>query len=63
MYELARNFKKRDADGADPLKPYLEKIESITNFDDLNQALPELVKEGHPLPFGFWVEPDMKNTR
>ncbi|PAK84199.1 peptidase M13 [Lentilactobacillus kefiri] len=63
LYELARNFKKRDADGADPLKPYLEKIESITNFDDLNQALPELVKEGYPLPFGFWVEPDMKNTK
>ncbi|MDN6597571.1 MAG: M13 family peptidase, partial [Lentilactobacillus parabuchneri] len=63
LYALARNYKKRDADGADPLKPYLEKIENITNFDDLNEQLPELVKAGYPLPFGFWVEPDMKNTQ
>ncbi len=55
LYELARNYKKRDADGAEPLKPYLEKIENITSFDDLNKQLPELVKQGFPLPFGFWL--------
>ncbi|MCT3400820.1 M13 family metallopeptidase [Lentilactobacillus hilgardii] len=63
LYELAQNFKKRDADGADPLKPYLEKIENISNFADLNGQLADWVKTGFPLPFGFFVEPDMKNTQ
>lgn len=63
LYKLAQNFKKRDADGAEPLKPYLEKIEGISNFDDLNAQIVDWVRTGYPLPFGFFVEPDMKNTR
>lgn len=63
LYELARNFKKRDADGAEPLKPYLEKIENISGFDDLNSQIVAWTKTGFPLPFGFFVEPDMKNTK
>lgn len=63
FYELAQNFKKRDADGAEPLKPYLEKIENITSFDDLNAQIGDWAKEGFNLPFGFDVGPDMKNTQ
>ena len=63
LYELARNFKKRDADGANPVKPYLEKIENLSNFEDLNNKLVNLIKAGFPLPIGFGVEPDMKNTQ
>ncbi len=62
LYKLAQNFKKRDADGAEPLKPYLEKIENLSSFDDLNNQIVDWVKAGYDLPFGFYVEPDMKDT-
>ncbi len=63
LYQLAANFKKRDADAGDPLKPYLDKIEDISSFEDLNNQISGWIKNGFPLPFGFGVEPDMKNTQ
>lgn len=63
LYALAQNFDKRDKDGAEPIKPFLDKIESISSFDDLNSQLKDWTLSGLPLPFGYWVDADMKNTK
>lgn len=60
FYEIAADFKKRDADGVKPLLPYLEKIEKLQNWDDVNANLKELVFNGVDLPVDLGVEPDLK---
>ncbi len=62
LYHLAADFKKRDQDGATPLKPVLERIEHLSNFDELNNELADWIESGLPLPFNFDVDADMKNT-
>ncbi|WP_283678972.1 M13-type metalloendopeptidase [Lentilactobacillus sp. Marseille-Q4993] len=63
FYKMTQNFDKRDADGAAPIKPYLDQIEKLSSFDDLNANLKDWTLEGMPLPFNYSVEPDMKNTK
>ncbi|MDO4680410.1 MAG: M13 family metallopeptidase [Aerococcus sp.] len=59
-YQLAKNFERRNAEGADDVKPLLDKIHSLTAFEDL-QMLAE--KEADlALPFTWSIDPDMKNT-
>lgn len=63
LYDLATDFAKRDADGAEPLKKDLQRIEDVKSFDDLNAQLADWTISGLPLPFGFGVEADMKNAK
>ena len=41
LYTLARNFAKREQDGTAPLKPFLDKVAGLKDFDDLNAHLAE----------------------
>ncbi|GEP19406.1 M13 family metallopeptidase [Pediococcus argentinicus] len=60
FYNLAADFKKRDADGVAPLKPYLDKIENLHSFADINANAKDLVMNGIELPVDLGVEPDLK---
>ncbi|AYM02537.1 M13 family peptidase [Levilactobacillus brevis] len=62
LYTLALNFDKREADGVAPLKPYLDKIENLTDLADLSAHLTEWYLTGLPTPVTIGVEPDMKDT-
>lgn len=63
LYRLARDFKKRDADGAKPIQSDLELLEGIRDFEDFNLKAPDLFKADFALPFSFDVDADMKNTK
>ena len=68
LYKLAKNFKKRDADGAEPIKKDLRALESLTSLKELNKGikhtnLDEILANPQNLPFSFEVEADMKNTK
>ena len=62
LYRLAADYDTRNALGAEPLKPYLEKIEALDDMDALRETLPELVLDGLPLPFGLGVMADLADA-
>lgn len=62
-FKLANDYAKRDAEGAAPLLPMIEKIKALTGFEELNQQITEWFMEGLPLPFSLSVDADMKNTQ
>lgn len=62
LYKIAKDFKKRDEDGAEPIKADLKFLTEIKNFDDVNNKAIQ-INEIADLPFGFDVEADMKNTK
>lgn len=62
LYQLAKDFDKRNSDGADPVQDDLTALEEISDFSDYNLKAPDLTTFAS-MPFGFDVEPDMKNTK
>lgn len=62
LYQLAKDFDKRNSDGADPVQDDLTALEEIRDFSDYNLKAPDLTTFAS-MPFGFDVEPDMKNTK
>lgn len=62
LYQLASDFDKRNREGAEPIKSDLAILAELQDFSDFNLKAPDLTTIV-ALPFGFDVEPDMKNTR
>ncbi|WEV38570.1 M13 family metallopeptidase [Lactobacillus sp. ESL0680] len=62
LYKLAKDFTKRNEDGAAPIKSDLELLEGIRDFSDYNLNAPDLATFAS-IPFSLSVEPDMKNTK
>lgn len=63
LYKVARDFDKRNSEGAEPIKARLKQLLDLKDFADLKEKALELDKEGLPVPLFFGVEPDMKNTK
>jgi len=62
FYALTRNFDRRNADGAAPLKPFIDRIEKLQSFADLNAQLADWYRAGLPAPIEIGIDPDMKDT-
>lgn len=62
FYQLTSDFDRREKAGATPLKPYLERIESLKNYADLNDQLVDWILTGLPLPVDLDVDSDMKHS-
>jgi putative endopeptidase len=62
LYQLALDFKQRDADGARPIQADLQKLTSLKNFSDFDKHTVELVKSALAFPLTISVDVDMKNT-
>lgn len=62
LYRLASDYETRDALGAEPLKPYIERIEAIDDMDALRESLPEMILDGLPLPFTLGVMADLADA-
>lgn len=62
LYKIAKNFDRRNSDGAKPIQADLKKLTSLKDFNELNRTASQLSKIAL-LPFGFDVEADMKNTK
>ncbi|MFS1240229.1 M13 family metallopeptidase [Lactiplantibacillus plantarum] len=63
FYRLAKDFDQRNANGAEPILPCLKQIDSLSDFADLQQRMPDWIYDGLPLPFSLDVDADMKNTK
>ena len=62
LYKLAKDFDRRNSEGAEPIKKDLAFLTSVNNFAGLNEKAKEIAFIS-ALPFGFDVEADMKNTK
>lgn len=62
LYQIAKDFDKRNKDGAEPIQADLEMLAGLKDFSDFNLNAPDLATFAL-LPFSFGVSPDMKNTK
>lgn len=62
FYKAASDYKQREKDGLEPLKPYLKEIEDIKDLNDLASKSANLTDTGIPLPFGYNVGTNAENT-
>ncbi|MDR0921651.1 MAG: M13 family peptidase [Lactobacillales bacterium] len=62
FYKKASDFTTRNAEGVEPIRRYLKKIEDLKSFDDFKADLAEWILESYPTPFSFSVSEDMKDT-
>lgn len=62
LYLLAKDVKKRNKDGINPVKRRLETLQKLNGIADFNRSLYKLVTESYPLPVCFSVDADMKDT-
>ena len=62
FYKAASDYKQREKDGLEPLKPYLKEIEDIKVLNDLASKSASLTDKGIPLPFGYDVGTNAENT-
>ena len=62
LYRRFLDTESRNAAGIKPLLPYLEKIQSITSIEQLNEKACELLMNGLPLPVQVSVDTDMKDV-
>ncbi len=62
LYSLAMDSVKLNEQKAEPLKPYLEKIESLKDKKELSKAIAELYKKGFDTFFSAYVYADDKNS-
>lgn len=62
LYKSYVDFESRNKLGITPIKPYLDKIDAIKNFDDLYNYLLEVGPEGGNPFFGAYVYAHMKNS-
>ena len=62
FYKAASDYKQREKDGLEPLKPYLKEIEDIKDLNDLASKSANLTDKGIPLPFGYNVGTNAENT-
>ena len=62
FYKAASDYKQREKDGLEPLKPYLKEIEDIKDLNDLASKSASLTDKGIPRPFGYDVGTNAENT-
>lgn len=61
-YTMATDYEARNAQGADPLAPYLTRIEVLENLADYGAVLDEWVLDTLPAPFGIGLAADMMDA-
>ncbi len=62
LFKLAKNVKRRNAEGLKPVQKDLEKIHNLKDVAELNRKLKDFVLCNLDLPFGVGVDDDMKDT-
>lgn len=63
LYRSFMDTEARDAIGVSPLQPELDRINAITDHDDLAVYFAETVKRGLDAPFGFGQFADLKDPK
>lgn len=62
LYQLAKDFSRREEEGTKPLQERLAKITSLNSYADYQKEWPQLILEGSASPVSFDIDADMKNA-
>lgn len=62
MFATGMNTEKIEKEGAKPIRPYLQKIESIGSLEDMQTLLAEFKTKGMGFIFGFYGSADRMNS-
>ena len=63
LYETYMDMNKRNADGINPIKSYLAKIDAIKNLKDLQAYLLDATRRGDNAFYGWGVDGDLKDSK
>lgn len=63
LYAMTADYDTRNAQGAEPLAPYLAEIDALDTLAALNAALPGLILRGMPSPVYAGMDVDMGNAQ
>ncbi len=63
LYKSYLDMDARDARGLEPLQPELERIASISSYEDLAVYFAGANRRGYDMPFGIGQNEDMKNPQ
>lgn len=59
LYKQALDLETREKYGLEPIKKYIDFIEKINNFEDLNKEMAHLILNDIPLPFNIFISANM----
>ncbi|WP_251545856.1 M13 family metallopeptidase [Limosilactobacillus caecicola] len=62
LYQLAKDFKRRDQEGTQPLQDRLAKLTVLNSYADYQKIWGQLILEGSASPVSFDIDADMKNA-
>lgn len=63
LFKSFKDFKTRNKNGINPIKPYLAKIDAIKNIDDVQNYLIEMQALGGGGLYGIYIGPHAKNSK
>lgn len=63
LYETYMDMNKRNADGLNPIKTDLAKIDAIKNLSDLQKYLTDATRNGENAFYAWGVDGDLKNSK
>ena len=63
LYETYMDMDKRNADGLNPIKGDLAKVDAIKNLSDLQKYLTDATRRGGNTFYGWGVDGDLKNSK
>ena len=62
-YQLAKDFKRRDHEGVQPLQKYVDALLNLQSYADYSQQWKNLLLNGAASPVNLDIDADMKNAR
>ncbi|BDR58028.1 M13 family metallopeptidase [Xylocopilactobacillus apicola] len=62
LFDKARDFKRRNAEGIKPVLARLSRVLAIKNLSEFNEQLPKLMLEGYAIPLEIGVMPDLSDA-
>lgn len=63
LYQLAKDFDRREKEGAQPLMDRLQTIQQLQSYADYSKQWSQLILDGFASPVSFDIDADMKNAR
>ncbi|WP_417430452.1 M13 family metallopeptidase [Halpernia sp.] len=63
LYQTYMDTAKRNADGMNPIKGDLAKIDAIQNLEDLQKYIAQATAEGNNPFYGWGIDGDLKNSK
>ncbi|WP_303974426.1 M13 family metallopeptidase [Streptococcus merionis] len=62
FYQLVNDFDRREKEGLEPVKAYMDQLKNLKSLEDLVSKVPDMVLQNTTLPFALGVGQDLEDT-